>query len=183
MPPQAPPKSKNKRGTCYPSALYMSHVKPDLLMHVNTICQHMCTKGSNDSLNMCSHVASSPGSSFFLDFTRGKGSLVSDVTCVTYTAPYTKVGRVASGENCPWVRTIFELFRSKGVRRKATLIVSEGSTMLINPSEPRYINQRCKIGLKWTLCGERCTTPFCHRLSHDFRCQALSRFFPASEKS
>ena len=84
-------------------------------------------------------------------------------------APYPKVGREAGGEDCAWARTIFELSCSMPVRRKNTLIVSEGSTILISPREPRYIDQTFKIGLKSTLCGERCTTPFCQHLSRDFR--------------
>ena len=35
---------------------------------------------------------------------------------------------MAGGENCAWAKMLFELSSSMRVRRKATLIVSEGST-------------------------------------------------------
>ena len=43
------------------------------------------------------------------------------------------------------------------MRRKATLTVGEGSTIFISLGEPRFIDQRCRTGLKSTLCGERCS--------------------------
>ena len=46
------------------------------------------------------YLVLSPGSSLLV-CTRGKGSLVSNVT------PYAKLGRVSGGENCTWARTIF----------------------------------------------------------------------------
>ena len=45
--------------------------------------------------------------------------------------------------------------------------IGEGRTILISLGEPHFIDQRCQIGLKSTLCGERCTTPFYQRLSRD----------------
>ena len=61
--------------------------------------------------------------------------------------------------------------------------VSEGRTILISLGEPRFINQICQIGLKWTLCGERCTTPFYQRLSRDFRYQAPPLFSRTLKRS
>ena len=61
--------------------------------------------------------------------------------------------------------------------------ISEGSTIPRGLAELRLIDQRCQAGLKSTLCGRASATPFCQRLSRDFRYQALFRFFPASEKS
>ena len=97
--------------------------------------------------------------------------------------PYTRVGRVADRENCAWASVIFERSGSIRVKKKATLTVSEGSTILRGVAELRLIDQRCQTGLKSTLCGKASATPFCRHLSRDFRSQALSRFFPASEKS
>ena len=67
--------------------------------------------------------------------------------------------------------------------KEATLTISEGSTILRGPAELRLIDQRRQTGLKSTLCGKASTTPFCQHLSRDFRSQALSHFFPASEKN
>ena len=91
--------------------------------------------------------------------------------------------RVADRENCAWASTIFECSGSMQVKKTATLIVSEGSTILRGLAELHLIDQRCQAGLKSILCGEASAIPFCQRLSHDFSYQALSRFFPASEKS
>ena len=96
--------------------------------------------------------------------------------------PYTRVGRVADRENCVWASAIFEHSGSMQVKKTATLIISEGSTILGGPTELHLINQRSQVGLKSTLCGEASATPFCQHLSRDFRYQAPSRFFPASEK-
>ena len=64
------------------------------------------------------------------------------------------------------------------VKRKATLTVSEGSTILRGLTELPLIDQRRQIGLKSTFCGKASATPFCQHLSRDFRSRALSRFFP-----
>ena len=45
------------------------------------------------------------------------------------------------------------------------------------------MDQRRQPRLKSMLCGKASATPFCQRLSHDFRCQVLFLFFPASERS
>ena len=97
--------------------------------------------------------------------------------------PYTRVGRVADRENCAWASAIFERSGSIRVKKKATLTVSEGSTILSDLAELRLIDRRRQTGLKSTLCGKASATPFCQHLSRDFRSQALSRFFPASEKA
>ena len=97
--------------------------------------------------------------------------------------PYTRVGRVADRENCAWASAFFERSGSIRVKKKAALTISEGSTILKGLPELCLIDQRCQTGLKSTLCGKDSATPFCQRLSRDFRYQALSRFFPASEKS
>ena len=78
---------------------------------------------------------------------------------------------------------IFERSGSIRVKKKAILTISEGSTILRGPAELRLIDQRRQTGLKSTLCGKASATPFCQHLSRDFRSQALSRFFPASEKT
>ena len=96
--------------------------------------------------------------------------------------PYTRVGRVADRENCTWASAIFEHSGSIWVKKKATLTISEGSTILRGIAELRLINQRRQTGLKSMLCGKASAMPFCQHLSCDFRSQALSRFFPASEK-
>ena len=80
-----------------------------------------------------------------------RGSLGS-VTYMTLD-PYTSVGRVAD---------------------QATLIISEGNTILGVTMELHLIDQRCLAGLKSTLHGEASATPFCQCLSRDFRYQALS---------
>ena len=97
--------------------------------------------------------------------------------------PYARVGRVVDCENCAWASAIFECSGSVRMKKKATLTISEGSTILRGLAELHLINQRCQAGLKSTLCGKASATPFCQRLSRDFRYQALSCFFPASEKS
>ena len=63
--------------------------------------------------------------------------------------------------------------------------VSEGRTILISLGELRFIDQRCQLGLKSTLCGERCTTPFYQRLWRDFTCryQAPPLFSRALKRS
>ena len=66
---------------------------------------------------------------------------------------------------------------------KATLTVCEGSMILRGLAELCLIDQRCQTGLKLMLCSEASAVPFCQRLSRDFRYQALSCFYPASEKS
>ena len=97
--------------------------------------------------------------------------------------PYTRVGRVADRENYAWASAVFKCSGSIRVKKKATLTISEGSTILRGIAELRLIDQRHQTGLKSTLCGKASATPFCQHLSRDFRSQALSRFFPASEKS
>ena len=82
-------------------------------------------------------------------------------------------------ENCAWAS---ECSGSIRVKKKATLTISEGSTILRGLAELRLVDQRCQTGLKSTLCSEASAMPFCQRLSRDFRYQAHSRFFPASEK-
>ena len=97
--------------------------------------------------------------------------------------PYTRVGRVADRENCAWASVIFERSGSIRVKKKATLTISEHNTILRGLAELRLVDQRCQIGLKSTLCGEARATPFCQRLSRDFRYQALSRFFLQVKKA
>ena len=97
--------------------------------------------------------------------------------------PYTRVGRVADRKNCTWAIAIFERSGSIRVKKKATPTISEGSTILRGLAELRLIDQRRQIGLKSTFCGKASATPFCQHLSCDFRSEALSRFFPAREKS
>ena len=87
--------------------------------------------------------------------------------------PYTRVGRVADGENCTWASTIFKRSGSIWVKKKATLTISEGSMILRGLAELRLIDQRRQSGL---LCGKASATPFCQHLSRDFRSQALSFF-------
>ena len=58
------------------------------------------------------------------------------------------VGRVADRENCACVRVTFERSGPIRVRRKATLIINEGSMILRGLAELRFINQRCQIDLK-----------------------------------
>ena len=86
-------------------------------------------------------------------------------------------------ENCSWASVIFECSGSIQVKKKATMTISEGSTILSGLVELRLIDQRHQTGLKSMLCGKASAMPICQYLSHDFRSQALSRFFPASEKS
>ena len=90
---------------------------------------------------------------------------------------------MADLENCVWASTIFERCGSIQVKQKATPMFSEGSTILRGLTELRLIDQTCQTALKSMLCGEASATPFCQRLSRDFRYQAPSRFFPSSEKS
>ena len=90
---------------------------------------------------------------------------------------------MADRKNCACASAIFERSGSIRVKKKATLTISEGSTILRGLAELRLVDQRCQTGVKSTLCGKASTTPFCQRLSRDFRYRALSRFFPASEKS
>ena len=97
--------------------------------------------------------------------------------------PYTRVGRVADRENCVWVSTIFERSGSIKVKKKATLTISEGSTILRGLAELRLIDQRRQTGLKSTLCGKASVAPFCQHLSHDFRSQAPSCFFLQVKKA
>ena len=97
--------------------------------------------------------------------------------------PCARVGRVVDRENCVWASTIFKHSGSIRLKKKATLTISEGSTILRGITELRLIDQRRQTGLKSMLCSKACTTPFCQHLSRDFRSQALSRFFPASEKA
>ena len=99
--------------------------------------------------------------------------------------PYTRVGRVVDSENCASASMIFERSGSIPVKKKATLIVSEGSTILRDLAELRLIDQGRQTGLKSMLCSKVSAMPFCQHLSRDFRSQTLSRlfFFPASEKS
>ena len=97
--------------------------------------------------------------------------------------PYTRVGRVADCENCAWASVIFYHSGSIQVKKKATLTISKGSMILRGLAELHLIDQRCQTGLKSTLCGKASATPFGQQLSHDFRSQALSHLFPASEKS
>ena len=89
---------------------------------------------------------------------------------------------MADRENYMWVNTIFECSGSVWVKKKITLTISEGSTILRGLAELRLIDQRCQTGLKSTLCSKASATPLYQRLSYDFRYQALSCFFPASEK-
>ena len=84
---------------------------------------------------------------------------------------------MADRENCLWACAIFERSGSIAVKKKATLTISEGSTILRGLAELRLIDQRCQTGLKLMLCGKASTTPFCQHLSCDFRSQALSFFF------
>ena len=44
--------------------------------------------------------------------------------------PYTGVGRMANHENCMWASVIFEHSSTIWVKKKATLCISEGSTIL-----------------------------------------------------
>ena len=60
---------------------------------------------------------------------RGIQSHVRDV------GPYTRVGRVADRENCAWASAIFERSGSIQVRRKSTLLINEGSTILRDLAE------------------------------------------------
>ena len=92
---------------------------------------------------------------------------------------------MADRANCVWVSAIYKCSGSIQVRRKATLTINKGSTIRRDPAELHFIDQRCQIDLKSTLCVEPGATPFSPMfecLSCDFRSQALSRFFPASEK-
>ena len=83
--------------------------------------------------------------------------------------PYTcRVGSVADRENCAWATAIFECSGSMRVKKKVTLTVSEGSTILRGLTEVRLIDQRRQIGLKSTFCGKASATPFCQHLSRDF---------------
>ena len=97
--------------------------------------------------------------------------------------PYTKVGRVADRENYTWASVIFECSGSIRMKKKATLTISEGSTILRGIAELRLIDQRHQTGLKSMLCSKASATPFCQHLSRDFRSQALSRFFLQVKKA
>ena len=106
-------------------------------------------------------LASSPGFPIFSTLMREKrGSLVSNVTCVMDVGPYARVGRVVDCENCAWVSTILEHSGSVWVKKKATLTISEESTILRGLAELCLIDQRCQAGLKSTLCGKASATPF-----------------------
>ena len=97
--------------------------------------------------------------------------------------PYTRVGRVADRENCMWASAIFERSGSVRVKKKATLTISEGSTILRGLAELRLVDQRRQTGLKSTLCGKASAMPFCQHLSHDYRSQVPSRFFLQVKKA
>ena len=78
---------------------------------------------------------------------------------------YIPVGRVADRENCAWASAIFERSGSIAVRKKATLTISEDSTILIGIAELRLIDQRHQTGLKSTLAArlaQRHFTNICH---------------------
>ena len=75
---------------------------------------------------------------------------------------------MADRENCAWASAIFECSGSIRVKKKATLTVSEGSTILRGLTELRLIDQRRQIGLKSTFCSKASATPFCQYLSRDF---------------
>ena len=81
-----------------------------------------------------------------------------------------ELGRLLSIASFP-VSPIFSTHARK--EGEPTLIVSEGSVIDISLGEPCFIDQRRLIGLKSTLSTEHCT-PFCQRLSRDFRSQALA---------
>ena len=87
---------------------------------------------------------------------------------------------MADGENCTWASTIFERSGSIWVKKKATLTISEGSTILRGLAELRLIDQRRQSGL---LCGKASAMPFCQHLSRDFRSQTLSCFFLQVKKA
>ena len=74
--------------------------------------------------------------------------------------PNTRVERVADHENYAWASAIFEHSGSIRVRRKATLIINKGRTILRGLAELRFIDQRCQIDLKSTLCGKPSVMPF-----------------------
>ena len=101
---------------------------------------------------------------------------------VQNVGPYTRVGRVADHENYTCVSVIFERSGSVWVKKKATLVINEGSMILRGLAALYLIDQRHQTDLKSMLCGKASSTPFCQHLSRDFRYQALSHLFLASEK-
>ena len=90
---------------------------------------------------------------------------------------------MADHENYVWASAIFEYSGSISVKKKATLIISEGSTILRGLAELWLIDQRRQTGLKLTLCSKASAIPFaniCH-VTLDPRPSLV--FFPASEKT
>ena len=73
-------------------------------------------------------------------------------------------------ENCAWVSAIFECSGSIWMKKKATLIISEGSTILRGLAELCLIDQRCQTSLKSIPCGKASATPFCQHLSRRHTC-------------
>ena len=87
---------------------------------------------------------------------------------------------MADHENCAWASAIFERSGSIRVKKKATPIISEGSAIFRGLAELRLIDQRRQTGFAARL-AQRHFANICHVTQ--FRSQALSRIFPASEKS
>ena len=74
--------------------------------------------------------------------------------------PYTRVGRVADCEDCVLVSVIFEHSSSIWAKKKATVIINEGGMILRGITDLHFIDQRCQIDFKSTLCGKPSATPF-----------------------
>ena len=91
---------------------------------------------------------------------------------------------MADRENCAWASAIFERSGSIRVKKKTTLTVSEGSTILRGLAEIRLIDRRRQTGLKSTgfaaRLAQRHFANICH-VTLDPRPSLI--FFPASEKS
>jgi hypothetical protein len=96
------------------------------------------------------HVASSPGFPIFFN-ARERKEGEPEIQChMRDVGPYASVGRVADRENCAWVSTIFMHSGSVWVKKKATLTICEGSTILRGLTELRSIDQQCQVG--WNRC-------------------------------
>ena len=89
--------------------------------------------------------------------------------------PYTRVGSMTDRKNCAWVSVIFERCGLIWVRKKATLIISEGSTILRSLAELCFVDQRC-FAMRLVQCH------FPQRLSCDFGSQAPPLFLMYIEK-
>ena len=142
-----------------------------LLVLINTMS---CCPFFSIQFNLA--LASSPASPIFSTHAR-KEAEPGIQNHVTDVCPYIYRGRKRGGS---WKLRVgeddFWAIWLNASEKEGYTSISEGRTILIRLGEPCFIDQRCQIGLKSMLCGDRCITPFYQRLSRDFRYQAPPLF-------